>query len=404
MARASNIRPRGKSFRAYLRVNGEHVERTFKTRDEAEVWVEQQRERRRAGEEPERPTRVTFDEAAEAWYSDRGHEKGWSPATWKDYRSVLDVWLLPYFAGRRLEQITPRLIKEWRTREMTFGHTDGSGVVRVLPRRQAQKALTVLHGVFEHAREAYGFTRSNPAAAVEQVKLVYSGELDFYSVEEVWALVREAESAQDAAVYIVASCAGLRRGEIVGLRVRDVDFAARKLRVERSVGFGVGKSPKWGKVRSVPMAGEVERALATLLTARGNPAGDELVFVGEQGGYLDASALRRRYKRAQAKAGLRPLRFHDLRHTFGSLAVNRASIVQLQGWMGHADVKTTMRYLHYKTSADEAELLDGVFVADDPARALHAPACPEVHPGASAAQEPDDDLPAHDAVSMQEDA
>jgi integrase len=40
---------------------------------------------------------------------------------------------------------------------------------------------------------------------------------------------------------------------------------------------------------------------------------------------------------------MRRLRFHDLRHTFGSLAINRASIVQVQAWMGHADIQTTMR-------------------------------------------------------------
>jgi hypothetical protein len=68
-------------------VNAEHVEQTFKTRDEAETWVDRQRERRRAGEEPERRVRIPFEEATEAWYSDRGHEKGWSRATWKDYRN-----------------------------------------------------------------------------------------------------------------------------------------------------------------------------------------------------------------------------------------------------------------------------------------------------------------------------
>jgi integrase len=70
---------------------------------------------------------------------------------------------------------------------------------------------------------------------------------------------------------------------------------------------------------------------------------DDPVFLGEAGGHLDASALRRRFVDARDSAGLRPLRFHDLRHTFGSLAINRASIVQVQAWMGHADAKTTMR-------------------------------------------------------------
>jgi integrase len=177
----------------------------------------------------------------------------------------------------------------------------------------------------------------------------------------VWALVRAAQSEQDAAIYATAAFVGLRRGELVALHVRDVDFANRVLRVEASYALGVLKAPKSGKVRSVPMAAEVEKALAHLLVGRGNPDVDELVFPGSDGGYLDASALRRRYMAAQKKADLRPLRFHDLRHTFGTLAVNRASILQVQAWMGHADIKTTMRYLHYKSHADDAALLDGAF-------------------------------------------
>jgi integrase len=85
------------------------------------------------------------------------------------------------------------------------------------------------------------------------------------------------------------------------------------------------------------------------------------VFPGELAGHLDASALRRRFVAARGAAGLRPLRFHDLRHTFGSLAINRASIVQVQAWMGHADAQTTMRYLHHKSQEDEAELLADAF-------------------------------------------
>jgi integrase len=48
----------------------------------------------------------------------------------------------------------------------------------------------------------------------------------------------------------------------------------------------------------------------------------------------------------------------DLRHVFGSHAINKASILQVQNWMGHADVKTTMRYLHHKSHASDADLLD----------------------------------------------
>jgi integrase len=61
---------------------------------------------------------------------------------------------------------------------------------------------------------------------------------------------------------------------------------------------------------------------------------------------------------------LRRLRIHDLRHTFGSLAINVASIVQVQAWMGRADIKTTIRYLHHRSRADDARLLSAAFVPD----------------------------------------
>jgi integrase len=394
MARRSNIRQRGRSWEAFLRVNGKQVSKTCRTRDEAELWLARQLERRAHGREPERQVRVTFKEAAEAWYRDRGQEKNWSPSTRRDYRSALDVHLLPAFEDVQLSKMTPGRIEAWRREAMT-PYLDVKGELHVrLPRRTAQKCLAMLHGIFEHARKAYGL-QSNPAADVEQIRHTYDGSIDFYSPEEVRALVRAAASAdsdgaeQDAAIFLTAAFAGLRRGELVALRVRDVDFPNRVLRIEGSYVLGELKAPKSGKVRSVPMAFELEQALARLLTERGNPGPDELVFPGEGGGYLDASALRRRYEKAQRKAGLRKLRFHDLRHTFGSNVINRASLVDVQAWLGHADIKTTMRYLHHKSQAAAADILDAAFGPADPlesASALPAEACAEGVSGASEAQ------------------
>jgi integrase len=76
---------------------------------------------------------------------------------------------------------------------------------------------------------------------------------------------------------------------------------------------------------------------------------------------MDASSLRDRYKSALSRAGLRPLRFHDLRHTFGTLAVRRAEVPAVQAWMGHADIQTTMRYVHHRDRGDEARILAEAF-------------------------------------------
>ena len=117
------------------------------------------------------------------------------------------------------------------------------------------------------------------------------------SREEVHALVRAAASEQDAALYLTAAFTGLRRGELLALRWRDVDFAGSLIRVRASYAEGHLTTPKSGKVRSVPMAPDVASALAKL-GARTDWVGDEdLVFPGHAGGFLDGSALRRRQHR-----------------------------------------------------------------------------------------------------------
>jgi integrase len=118
------------------------------------------------------------------------------------------------------------------------------------------------------------------------------------------------------------------------------------------------------------MVPDVAAALARLGQRDRFTGQDDFVFAGEEGGPLDGSALRRRYMKATASAGLRPLRFHDLRHAFGTLAASAVlSGRELQEWLGHADLKTTQRYLHYRTRGDEARRLSGAFELQAPLQA-----------------------------------
>jgi integrase len=115
------------------------------------------------------------------------------------------------------------------------------------------------------------------------------------------------------------------------------------------------------------VAPDVAAALARLAQREHWVGDDDLVFTGEAGLYLDGSALRRRYKAALAAAGLRPLRFHDLRHTFGTRMIAKADTRRVQAWMGHADIQTTMRYLHYAPRDEDPELVAEAFRLADPA-------------------------------------
>jgi integrase len=164
---------------------------------------------------------------------------------------------------------------------------------------------------------------------------------------------------------LVDDLTGLRRGELVALRWRDVDFARRHIRVTASYTEHSLTTPKSGKVRSVPLAPVVAEALARL-GQRGELTGeDDLGFPGIAGTYLDASALYRRNKTALVRAGLRDLRFHDPRHSFGTQVIGnpRVSILLLREWMGHADIDTTMKYLHFAPRAWDADLVAEAFAA-----------------------------------------
>lgn len=116
----------------------------------------------------------------------------------------------------------------------------------------------------------------------------------------------------------------------------------------------------------MPLGSEAAAALA-LLAANSRWSKDtELVFANELGSFMDGSALRRRYKATRDAAGLRPLRFHDLRHTFGTAMIAHADILRVKEWMGHANVQTTMRYLHFVPRPDDARLVDEAFAIEPP--------------------------------------
>jgi integrase len=300
-------------------------------------------------------TGVRFAEAAEDYLLWLEFERDRKPSTLRGYRTIVRGHLLPAFGDVLLEDLTPERLERWAA-------TLGSD--RPLSNASKIRILTVLAGICKRATNVHKLPR-NPAATLEKpIQRRRTIALDVFSPAEVMALVRAADEEQDAAIFLTAAFTGLRRGELVALRWRDVSFAGQYLRVTASYTERELSTPKSGKVRSVPLAPEVAQALARLSQRGQWTSEDDLVFPGFGGGYLDASALYRRYKLALQRAGLRDLRFHDLRHTFGTRAISKASILQVKEWMGHADVQTTMQYLHYSPRPQDALLLAEAFRDD----------------------------------------
>jgi integrase len=237
--------------------------------------------------------------------------------------------------------------------------------------RTVNKYRAVVFAVFRHGCKPSTFELpSNPVGDADRRRQPQPGALDYYTPEEVEAVARALEP-QDGDLVRLAAYAGLRLGELLALRWRDVDFVGQALTVGRALSAGVEGPTKSGRVRRVPLADQAAAALDRLSRRDHFTARDELVFVNPLGRSLDGSALRRRFRAAQTRAGVRRLRLHDLRHSFGSrLAASGVDLVTIQAAMGHSAITTTSRYLHARAAGDQAKLFTAAFLPEAPHDAL----------------------------------
>jgi len=171
----------------------------------AEHWLRDVLDQARRGTLPGMVrTGATFADAATEYLRYVEHDRGRKPSTVRGYRSAIEAHLLPAFGSMAIEDVTLEAIERWLV------GFEGSP-------RTRNKLLIELHGILARAKKVYGL-QGNAAAEVEKFPQKRSGEIEVFSPEEVWSLVRAAESEQDAALFLTASFTGLRMGELLALR------------------------------------------------------------------------------------------------------------------------------------------------------------------------------------------
>lgn len=282
-------------------------------------------------------------------------------ATIDAYRSWNRAHFEPFFGAATVDRIDRRLVESF----------DSDLALKGLSPKSRRNALGVLHSVFDFAiRE--GWATQNPVKEVEQPR---SGGTDpdirFLEVEEVEALLRAVPEDDlgrvERVMYLTAAMTGMRQGELLALRWTDVDWAAARIRVRRSFVRGEFGTPKSKRSsRSVPLATRVARELELLYQATAYGADQDLVFAHPHTGKpIDRSRLLKRFKTAVRKADVRDVRFHDLRHTFGTrMAAQGIPMRALQEMLGHRDFKTTLIYADYAPSAHEVSWVEAAFTSE----------------------------------------
>lgn len=263
--------------------------------------------------------------------------------------------------------------------------------------KTVRNVLTFLHGVFEHAID-HGWCAENPVRRAVRPRRQRAGDaepdLQFLTMDELDAVIRAipdevvvrkpkpTRQGRPAppppadvlgpvlrVLILTAAMTGLRQSELLGLRWRDVDWSAQRIRVRNA--YTRGEHSSRGKSdlstrRSVPMAdrllaeldGWSRRSLYTSETS--------LVFAHPQTGRpLDRTKVTRRFKEACVEAGVTEITFHELRHTFATrMAAQGVPLRKLQEWLGHADIKTTQIYTHYAPDEHEVAMVNEGFGAE----------------------------------------
>lgn len=382
----TNIRWRAR----YPKPNATHptdqIEKLFNRRADAEAWIHEQQAAIAGGTHvaPSLGARRLKD-VYEVWRETRW--PGLEPKTTSRYGSIWRAHLEPEFGNRKLSTITREAVRAYFAR-LTNSSEIAAGTVR--------KVHAVLRTILAEAVEL-GWIKTNPAQQVKGLPRATNREMLFLTPAEVQALANSIDPYYRVLI-LVAAYTGLRAGEICGLRRADVDLLRGAIHVRQALkdvnGYlTLGPVKTAASRRTVTLPTFLRKELETHLAANTDTRPDAFVFPGPKGGPMRHQHFYRRHFRwavagrpatrtRPATPGALPpekhgLRFHDLRHTAASIAINAgAHPLLVSKWLGHSSVTITLdRYSHLFPSVEEALAvqLDAVYAAAEQAPAVPPP-------------------------------
>lgn len=287
---------------------------------------------------------ITFTEFSWKWLEDFASLK--KPPTTSDYTGIVKKHLRPYFGKKLLKDIRPTDVQAYVSLKLKKG----------LAPRTINKTLTLLRLMFKHAI-IWGYLNVDPARFVERPREEHK-EMDFLSGDEVARLL-VATPPEYYALFATAVMTGARQGELLALRWSDFDPEMGAIYIRRSY------SPKHGfmepKTKKGSRAVTISPELIEILSIHrdntgGNP--DDLIFSKDGNPIAGHNLVRDVFRPALNGAGLRRIRFHDLRHTYAALMISQdVNPKVLQDQMGHSSITTTMdRYGHLLPAAGEGSV------------------------------------------------
>ncbi len=285
--------------------------------------------------------KLTLGEYLRVWLEDSVKDSV-KPATYEGYARMVRNHIAPAFGGLKLKNLTPPHLRRLYKEKLDSG----------LGTRSVQYTHTTLHKALKQAADD-GLIPRNVADSVKAPQLKRT-EMKPLTSEQAKALLEAARGDRFEAMYVLAITAGLRQGELLGLKWEDMDLEAGKLQVRRTLYKGNFTAPKTAKSRrTIKLTTRAVEALKRHREAQ-REEGEQLAGLWQDQGLIFTTQVgtpvnrhnlySRNFKPLLEKAGLpHTVRFHDLRHTCATLLLSKnVNPKVVSEMLGHANVTVTL--------------------------------------------------------------
>lgn len=279
------------------------------------------------------------------------------PSSHQTYKGYIENHIKPNIGEIPIEKLTSLTLQKFYKNLLTEGR-----IPRIESEKQPKglsaKTVRNINQVISSAMDMavkHRLILSNPTDGCELPKVEHR-EMHTIHAEQLGAFLREAKESGVYELYYLDLATGMRRGELLGLKWEDVDLARGVIHVKRQV------ARIDGKVKEVPLKTKnsyrnisISQDAVKMLKEMEKRRICEYVFPSPSGGPISPDSVRHMLHRVLKRAGLPSIRFHDLRHTFATLALqNGVDIKTVSGMLGHFSAGFTLdTYAHVTTAAQK---------------------------------------------------
>jgi integrase len=321
-----------------------------------------------AGTLPE-PSKTTVAAYLRTWFEGN---HGLAPKTLERYRELAELQIIPHLGAKVMQQLKPHEVETWHDTLLKSGAKNGGP----LAARTVGHAHRVLHRALQRAVKSEVLARN--VARVKPPPKVEDEEVEILTAEEITVVIDRLVGHRLHEIVVVDLATGLRRGELLALRLSDVDLDRAMITVERSLEETKNglrfKSPKTkhGKrtvalpANAVAVLREHRRKLleTRIALGLGKPDDDTLLFAEVDGSPTPPNRLTRRWQDACESLDLPRVSFHALRHTCASALIAAGlDVVLISRRLGHANPIVTLNVYGHLFKRDDSAAAEAIEAA-----------------------------------------